>query len=157
MRLTDILRPDCLKVPLAATAKQQAIYELVDLLADNGVVADREDLRAMVWQRENTRTTGIGHGVAIPHGKSVGAKSLVLAIGKTATPIDFAAIDGKPVELIFLLVSPPDQTGPHIQALAGISRMLTDASFRASVRNAKSAEELYKLIVDHESKQVVAG
>ena len=157
MRLTDILRPDCLKVPLLATAKQDAIFELVDLLADTGVISERDELKATVWQRETTRTTGIGHGVAIPHGKTSAAKSLVLAIGKAAQPIEFAAIDGRPVELIFLLVSPPDQTGPHIQALAGISRMLTDATFRAAVRSATTATDLYKLIVDHEIKQVVPG
>lgn len=157
MRLTEILRPDCLKVPLVATAKQEAIYEMVDLLADTGLVGNREELRQTVWQRETTRTTGIGHGVAIPPCKTASAQSLVLAIGKTAQPIDFAAIDGRPVELIFLLVSPPDQTGPHIQALAGISRMLTDAAFRAAARSAQTAQELYKLIAEHESKQALAG
>jgi len=151
MRLTDILRPDCVKVPLAATAKQDAIFELVDLLVACGAVTAREEMCQAVWQREQTRTTGIGHGVAIPHGKVVGCKALTLAIGKTAQPIEFAAIDNRPVELIFLLASPVDQTGPHIQALAGISRMLFDPTFRAAVRAAQSSEDLYKLIVAHET------
>lgn len=156
MRLTDILRQDCVKVPLAATGKQDAIYELVDLLVERGVVEGRDELRQTVWSREMARTTGIGHGVAIPHGKSIGCKGLVLAIGKAAQPIPFNSVDNRPVELIFLLVSPPDQTGPHIQALAGVSRMLTDPNFRSAVRSAESAEALYKLIVEHESKQAVA-
>ncbi len=156
MRLTDILRPECVKVPLASSAKQDAIFELVDLLVASGVVTSREEMRQTVWQREQTRTTGIGHGVAIPHGKISGCTGLALAIGKAATPIEFGAIDGRPVELIFLLASPADQTGPHIQALAGISRMLFDPAFRAAVRAAQSAEDLYKLIVEHETKPATA-
>lgn len=151
MRLTDILHPDCIRVPLRANAKQDAIFELVDLLADKGQVTNREELRATVWQRESTRTTGIGHAVAIPHGKCTGVARLAMAIGKAVPPIDFGSIDGKPVELIFLLASPLDQTGPHIQALAGISRMLTDMAFRSAVRAAPDAASLYKLIADYEA------
>jgi mannitol/fructose-specific phosphotransferase system IIA component (Ntr-type) len=97
------------------------------------------------------RTTGIGHGVAIPHGKNPGCGKLCLAIGKPAAPIDFAAVDGNPVDLIFLLASPPDQTGPHIQALANISRMLTDPALRQALRSAPTAADLYKLIDTHEA------
>lgn len=152
MRLTDILQPDCVRVPLQAISKQEAIYELVDLLAEKMQLDSRDELRATVWQREQTRSTGIGHAVAIPHGKSKSCKQLCMAIGKASTPIEYGAIDGKPVELIFLLCSPVDQTGPHIQALAAISRMLTDPAFRSSVRTSKTSQDLFKLIVDHESK-----
>lgn len=152
MRLTDILQPDCVRVPLQALGKQDAIYELVDLLAEKRQLESRDELRATVWQREQTRSTGIGHAVAIPHGKSKSCKQLCMAIGKAAAPIDYGAIDGKPVELIFLLCSPVDQTGPHIQALAAISRMLTDPAFRSAVRTAGTSQELFQLIADHEAK-----
>jgi fructose-specific phosphotransferase system IIA component len=153
MRLTEILQPDCIKIPLAATSRQAAIYELVDLLADKAGIQGREQLKEAVWARETTRTTGIGHGIAIPHGKSTGCSKLSIAIGLTAQPIDFGAIDGKPVQLIILLASPPDQTGPHIQALARISRMLTDDKFRSTIKRSTSAEEVYKLISDSEAKE----
>ena len=151
MRLTEFLQPDDVKVPLLAPGKEAAIYELVDLLADHGAVSDRAGFKAAVWQRELMRTTGIGHGVAIPHGKNLGCTRLCLAVGKPAQPIDFGSVDGKPVDLIFLLGSPPDQTGPHIQALANISRMLSDANMRQAIRTAATAEALYKLIETHEA------
>ncbi|MEX0654109.1 MAG: PTS sugar transporter subunit IIA [Phycisphaeraceae bacterium] len=155
MRLTDILQPECVKVPLVAGDKQEAIYALVDLLASVTGIDDAEQLKQAVWQRETTRTTGIGHGIAIPHGKSAGVDQLCMAIGRTAEPLEFKAIDGKPVDLILLLVSPQDQTGPHIQALAKISRMLTDDAFRSALKSAPDAEQAYQLIVDHEAKAAV--
>lgn len=153
MRLTDILQPDCIKVPLTATDKQAAIFELADVLAANSALENAEELKAAVWQRESTRTTGIGHGIGIPHGKCKSAKKLCMAIGITAKPVDFGAIDGKPVELIILIASPLDQTGPHIQALAQISRMLTDESLRGRIKTAKDAEQLYHLIEQYETQQ----
>ena len=156
MRLTDILQADCVKVPLDATSKEDAIFELVDLLADRTAMPHRDSLKKAVWAREMTRTTGIGHGVGIPHGKLEGVGKLCMAIGKAAAPIEYGSIDRKPVDLILLLVSPIDQTGPHIQALATISRMLTDALFRNAIRAALTAEELYRIICEHETKEVVS-
>ncbi len=156
MRLTDILQADCVKVPLDATAKEPAIYELVDLLADKVGIAQKEQLKKAVWAREITRTTGIGHGVGIPHGKVEGVAKLCMAIGKTSRPIEYGSIDRRPVDLILLLVSPLDQTGPHIQALATISRMLTDAGFRGAIRSAVSSQELYRIICEHEAREVVS-
>ncbi|MEX0774795.1 MAG: PTS sugar transporter subunit IIA [Phycisphaeraceae bacterium] len=153
MRLTEILSPDSVKVPLTATTKQEAIFELVDQLVQvMGLEKSRDELRNNVWQREQTRSTGIGHNVAIPHGKCKVLSRLAMAVGKTAAPMEFGSIDGKPVEIIFLLASPMDQNGPHIQALASISRMLTDPVMRNSIRAAQSAEELYEVITQYEAK-----
>ena len=154
MRLTDILQPGCVKVPLESQSKEEAIYELVELLCKQAGIAKPEQLKQGVWERESTRTTGIGHGIAIPHGKSDNVDALRMAIGRTAQPVEFGAIDNKPVDLILLLASPTDQTGPHIQALARISRMLTDADFRNALKNASSGDELYQLIQDREPKTV---
>jgi len=151
MRLTDILKPQNIKIPLQATAKTDAIRELVDLLATNGEVADPKKVLDSVLDREATRTTGIGNGLAIPHGKCTGTDHLVMAIGRPATPIDFQAIDGRPVTLIWLLGSPPDKTGQHIHALARISRLMTIDKFRQAVAGAKTAQELYDLIVQQEN------
>ncbi len=150
MRLTEILQPACIKVPLAATVKQGVIFELIDLLAACHKLVSPEQLKEAVWSRELTRTTGIGHGIAIPHGKSAGCAQLSMAIGLTSHPLEFGAIDGRPVQIIILLASPPDQTGPHIQALARISRLLTDDRIRTAMKTAPSSDAIYKLIADHE-------
>jgi len=151
MRLTDILKRPDIKVPLAAKDKKAAIAELVQVLADAGELKDATVLLNSVLEREATRTTGIGNGLAIPHGKCGGVDHLVIAIGKPEAPIEFDAIDGRPVNLIVLLASPPDQTGPHIQALARISRLMTVESFRTAMRNATSADQIYDAVVAQES------
>ena len=152
MRLTDILKPTNIKVPLVSTVKAEAIGELVTLLTENGEVTDAKKVLDSVLDREATRTTGIGNGLAIPHGKCPGVSSLVMAIGKAATPIDFQAIDGRPVNLIWLLGSPPDKTGQHIHALARISRLMTIDKFRHALAEAKTAQEIYDAIVKQESQ-----
>ena len=151
MRLTEILKPQNIKVPLQAKSKAEAIGELVKLLADNGELTDPKKVLDSVLERETTRTTGIGNGLAIPHGKCNGTDHLVMAIGRPATPVDFQAIDGRPVSLIWLLSSPPDKTGPHIHALARISRLMTIDKFRHALSEAKTSEEIYDAIVKQES------
>lgn len=151
MRLLDILSPECIKAPLAARDKKGVIDELVDLLAAAGRVADAKGLKDAVWTREQTRTTGIGHGLAIPHGKCAGMTTLAMAIGKPAHPMDFEAIDGQPVKLVVLLASPLDRTSDHIQALARISRLMTMDEFRERIYAATSADEVYQLLRSQES------
>ena len=151
MRLIEILKPQNIKVPLDARSKNDAIAELVNLLAANGEITDAKKVLDAVLEREATRTTGIGNGLAIPHGKCTGTLDLVMAIGKAATPIDFAAVDGKPVTVIWLLGSPPDKTGPHIHALARISRLMTIDKFQQALRAAKTSQEVYDAIVAQEA------
>src|SRR5690606_30381877 len=151
MRLTEILKPQNIKVPLEAKVKTDAIKELVNLLASNGDITDPKKVLDAVLEREATRTTGIGNGLAIPHGKCTGTSNLVMAIGKAATPIDFQAIDGRPVSLIWLLSSPPDKTGPHIHALARISRLMTIDKIRQALAAANTAQEIFDAIVQQEN------
>ncbi len=146
MNLLDILSPDCIAVPLGATDKRGVINELVDLLAKSGKVTNPELLKEAVWTRESTRTTGIGHALAIPHGKCEGVNDLTMAIGKPSQPIDFASIDSKPVKLIVLLASPLDRTSDHIQALARISRLMYSEEFREKMYNAEDSQEIYDLL-----------
>ena len=121
MNLLDILQPESIIAPLAGSTKQAVIGELVDLLAQSGKVRDAAALKDAVWAREQTRTTGIGYNLAIPHGKCPGVDGLAMAIGKPATPIDFAAIDGQPVKLIILLAN-------HIGDMAVLEEALAIAS-----------------------------
>ncbi len=150
MNLLDILSPDCIRSPLAGTSKRAVIDELVAALAGAGKVADPKTLADAVWTREQTRTTGIGNGLAIPHGKCPGMTEIAMAIGRPATPMEFEAIDGKPVRLIVLLASPPDKPGDHIQALAKISRLMMMDEFREQIYNASTAAEIYQLLKSKE-------
>ncbi|MHC5002278.1 MAG: PTS sugar transporter subunit IIA [Planctomycetota bacterium] len=157
MNLLDILRPQAIKVPLDAEDKKSAIDELVDLLAAQGLIDDSETLKEAVWQREQQRTTGIGEGLAIPHGKCNCCTQLHLAIGRPRRPMDFESVDRKPVSLIVLLASPLDKTSDHIQALGKISRLVANPDFRDAAYRAESAEDLYQLFRDAEESASVAG
>ncbi len=150
MNIADFLSPDRIKVPLVATEKKAAIEELVRALTASAGMKNADAVLASVLEREATRTTGVGHGLAIPHSKCPGVKTLSIAIGKPSEPIDFQSIDGLPVFLIVLLVSPPEQTGAHIQALAKVSRLMTIEAFRGKLRNASTPQELYDTICKQE-------
>ena len=152
MVLTQILEPAYIKVPLDGKDKESVITELVDILDANELLIDKNDVLQAVLSRENTRSTGIGSGIAIPHGKCKGVKDLVMAMGISRQGIDFQSIDDKPVYIIVLLVSPIDRTGPHIQALARISRLMLDEEFKNKLQNAASAQELYELINEKEAE-----
>ena len=151
MNLAKLLTSDRIRVPLTARDKVGVTTELVDVLAQSGGLVNRDAALEAVLKREGERTTGIGYGLAIPHGKSDGCRSLVIAAGKPAAPVDFQSLDGRPVTFVVLLVSPPDQTGPHIQALAKISRLMNIEEFRAAVASADSADALYQAIARYES------
>jgi fructose-specific phosphotransferase system IIA component len=150
MKLLDIISNDCIKAPLSARDKHGAIDELVDLLGASGRVKNASQLKEAVWTREQTRTTGIGHGLAIPHGKCAGVENLAVAIGRPAEPMEFAAIDGKPVRLIILLASPPDKTSDHIQALAHIAKLMSMEDLRERISSAANGAEIYELLKSQE-------
>lgn len=152
MNLTQILQPGCVKVPLNGRDRQTVITELVDLLNEKGLLLDKKIVLDAVLMREQTRSTGIGSGIALPHGKCKGVRELVMAIGIAGEPIDFASVDGKPVKIVILLASPIDQTGPHIQALARISRLMLDTKFKEQIEKAASADEVYSLLTAKENQ-----
>lgn len=149
MQLTDILELNCVKVPLEATDKTAAIKELVDLLDQNVTFKDYDAVCQAVMEREAIRSTGVGQGFAIPHGKTHAVDRIYMAVGKLSDSIDFNSIDHQKVTMIVLLVSPLDQTGPHIHALAKISRLMTDQKTRNELWACNSALELYQLICNY--------
>jgi len=150
MKITDILASDCIRVPLESKDKNGAITELVDLLHEKGHLTDRDTVLHAVLERERTRSTGIGLGLGVPHGKTPACTKLVMALGKPASPIEFESADGRPVKIVVLLVSPTDKTGPHIQALAHVSRLWQTEAFRETLVTAQSAEEIYDAVVSHQ-------
>ena len=152
MILTQILQPDCIKVPVENRDKEAVITELVDLLDANGLLLDRDEALEAILTRERTQSTGTGAGIAIPHGKCNAVKELVIAIGIAHEPIEFNSIDRKPVTILILLVSPANQTGPHIQALATISRLMLNEEFRQQLEKVTSSDEAYELLNNQENR-----
>lgn len=146
MLLTELVTPQRIKVPLQSTSKDDLLRELVELLARSDGVKDVDDVLRAVRERETVLSTGIGSGVAIPHGKSSAVSELRLVAGTTGEAVDFDALDGQPVRLFFLLVGPETAAGPHIKALSRISRLVRKESVRENLLAAGDADEFYRVL-----------
>ena len=151
MLLTDRLTATRIKIPLVATTKSDILRELVDVAANGAQVKDRAEVLRAVMEREEVLSTGIGHGVAIPHGKSASVNQLILVAGVAPAGIDFEALDGKPVNLFFLLVGPESAAGEHVKALSRISRLLRRESFRERLISAPDAGAFYAVLAEAEA------
>ncbi len=149
MLLGDLLTPARIRVPLKGRSKQAVLNELVHLVADNGGEQFEDILRA-VAAREAMLSTGMGYGVAIPHGKSPTLPDLRLAAGTTGEPVSFDALDGQPVRLFFLLAGPESASGAHVKALSRISRLVRREPFRQRLLQARDSEEFYRFLCDAE-------
>ncbi|HEX2093542.1 MAG TPA: PTS sugar transporter subunit IIA [Longimicrobiaceae bacterium] len=150
MLLSELLPPARIRIPLAGRSKDELLRELVDVLHATGEVKDSPGVLRAVQEREEVLSTGIGNGVAIPHGKSPQVSSLAMAAGVAAEPVDFDALDGKPVNLFFLLVGPESAAGDHVKALSRISRLVRSDSFRQRLAAASSAEEFHAIVSEAE-------
>ncbi|MBM3265780.1 MAG: PTS sugar transporter subunit IIA [candidate division Zixibacteria bacterium] len=150
MNLTELLDEKVILVDLQATDKRGVIEELTAALTAAGRIPDREGVLQAVLEREKIMSTGIGKGVAIPHGKCNTVKDLAGVLGIKKEGIDFHALDEQPVYLFFLLVSPTDVSGPHIRALAHISRLLRHDNLRKKLIEARSPQDLLSLIAQEE-------
>jgi mannitol/fructose-specific phosphotransferase system IIA component (Ntr-type) len=148
--LTELLSIERIKIPLESQTKDDLLRELVDVAAGPDA-HDHEDLLRAVREREAVLSTGIGHGVAIPHGKSSAVGDLRMAAGRAAEPLDFDALDGEPVSLFFLLVGPESAAGPHIKALSRISRLVRKDEVREKLVAARSAAEFLDALREAES------
>lgn len=146
MLLSELLSEDRIKVPLGGQSKDDLLRELVELVAPTAEPAARDAILAAVREREQLLSTGIGAGVAIPHGKTPVVDQLLMAAGVAARPLDFDALDGQPVELFFLLVGPESASGAHIKALSRISRLLRREQLRNSLRAVKSRREFLDVV-----------
>ncbi len=150
MLLTDLLTIDRIKIPLQARTKDEILRELVQVLSEQEGL-DQEDILRAVRERESVLSTGIGNGVAIPHGKSPLVPELLMAAGVTTQPIEFDALDGAPVSLFFLLVGPETAAGPHIKALSRISRLVRRDDARERLIRSKTPEEFYRALQEAEA------
>jgi mannitol/fructose-specific phosphotransferase system IIA component (Ntr-type) len=150
--LSDLLTPDRVRVPLRGTTKEALIEELVAILDEAGAFRDADEVLRAVRRREDLLSTGIGSGVAIPHGKAESVPALVMAAGVTAEPVDFDSLDGEPVRLLFLLVAPEMAAGPHVKALSRISRLVRRESLRERLASARSPEAFLQIIQEEEAE-----
>ena len=146
MNLLDILSPESIIVDLRGESKEDIIAELVNSLPVGDSITDRDQVLQAVLDREKIMSTGIGDGIAIPHGKSAAVTELVAAMGTQRRGVDFDALDGEPAFVFFLLVSPANVSGPHIKALARISRLLKNDEFKKKLVEANSAEAIIATI-----------
>jgi PTS system nitrogen regulatory IIA component len=145
MRLIDLLTPEAILPSLKATTKKQAMLELSEKAAELSGLSAREIFDALL-HRERLGSTGIGDGVAIPHGKLSKIKSIFGVFARLERPIDFDALDGAPVDLIFTLITPEAAGADHLKALACAARMLRDPAMAATIRSTRDASALYSLI-----------
>jgi fructose-specific phosphotransferase system IIA component len=150
MRIVDLLDSHFIIPELKSTEKYEAIDELINLFSSDPRVEDIEDIKKSVFAREKIMSTGVGKGFAVPHGKSDSIKEILAAFGKSSNGIDFDAIDGNPVHLIFLIVGPNDQVSLHIKLLSRISRMMNKDDFRNKLLNSSSSDEIIKAFIDEE-------
>ncbi|MFL5575375.1 MAG: PTS sugar transporter subunit IIA [Gemmatimonadaceae bacterium] len=146
MLLSELLSEDRVKVPLGSRTKDDLLRELVELATQNREPAAVEAVLDAVRDRERELSTGIGAGVAIPHGKTPFIDQLVMAAGVAPMPVEFDALDGQPVQLFFLLVGPESAAGAHVKALARISRLLRRDSLRSALRAARTPEEFLDVV-----------
>jgi PTS system nitrogen regulatory IIA component len=152
MKITDILVREASILDLAATAKDDLLAELAGSLAAAESALDRDGLLTVLREREALQSTGIGEGVAIPHGKILGLDRLIATFARSKEGVDFESIDGQPTQLFFLLVVPEQSGGQHLKALARISRFFRDASFREKLLGASDLNEIFRAIEEEDAK-----
>ncbi len=147
MTLTDLLSPAAVISPLRANGKKQALQELAQHAATLTGLPDRELFEALL-QRERLGSTGIGEGIAIPHGRMPGIDRLVGLFAKTEKPIDFDALDGQPVDIIFVLIAPEGAGADHLKALARVARVLRNQSVLDQVRKVRDPAAIYAILAE---------
>jgi len=146
MHLLDFLDFDAIKTSLPGGSKKALLQQLASL-AGQQLDLDPAAILASVSEREQLGSTGFGHGVAIPHGKVEGVKEIYCLFARLAEPLDYKAIDGRPVDLVFLLLSPPDAGADHLKALAAISRVTRHAATLEKMRGARSRDALAAVLM----------
>lgn len=153
MKITDILDAECILPDLTSTSKKDLMVEMVGIMKSLNRVSDADSVVNVLLEREALGSTGIGYGVAIPHTKTDDVDTLVCMFGRSQAGIDFDSLDGAPVHLLFLLLTPKNSSGEHLKALARISSLLKDKLFRQELLEAKDREHIFNLIKREDDKK----
>ena len=154
MKITEFLSKECIKIGLKSKSKKDVLEELVDVLVAAGKISDKKKVMQVLLEREDLGSTGIGQGVAIPHGKTDDVTNLVAAFGLTKEGCQFDTLDGDPVNIFFLLLAPYNASGIHLKSLAKISGLLKDKYFRKGLINCASADEVLTVIAEEEKLKI---
>ncbi len=156
MKVMEFLPKKAITSDLKGTKKEEVLSELLDLLVSSGEVDKKYKAKLMeiLLAREALGSTAIGQGIGIPHGKSEYVSKLVAAFGLSRSGVDFDSLDGEPVFLFFLLLAPQDSAGPHLKALARISRLLKDKYFRDKLKSARDEATILKIIAQEDDRKV---
>ncbi|MBN2328825.1 MAG: PTS sugar transporter subunit IIA [Candidatus Omnitrophica bacterium] len=152
MNLSEILSEQCISLNIQGRTKPEVIQEMAALATQSDKIGDEEALVEALMAREKIQTTGIGHGMAIPHATAEGVRGLVLCLGISRKGIDFESLDGKPVNLIFMLAGEPRLQTSFLSILSKISRFFRKSSFREEVHKARSAQEIIEMIEAREEE-----
>lgn len=150
MKITDLTRKEFIIENLGAKSKKDVLAELSAIFLKDKMKVNHDAMVNVLLEREKLGSTGIGDGIAIPHGKHSDLEQLIVTFGRSMDGVDFNAMDGKPVHLFFLLMAPESTTGQHLKVLAKISRMLKDNTFRINLMEAKTGDDLYRLISERD-------
>lgn len=154
MKIKDFLCPDAISSDLKAKTKEEIIDELVSLLIDSGSIQKKHKAKVVevIMAREALGSTAIGQGIAIPHGKSESITEMVAGLGISKKGVSFDSLDGEPAHIFFILIAPLDSAGPHLKALARVSRLLKDRFFRESLKSAKDHKDILELISQEDAR-----
>ncbi len=152
LRVGDLLAPERVKVHLEGLDKESILAELVDLVTrSTGLAAQRDEIYQAVWEREEVLSTGVGGGIALPHAKIAGLSAVVMAAGVSREPVEFGALDGGPVRLLFLVLGPETDADSQVRLLSRISRLLSGESLRERLVSAEDAERFCRILREAES------
>ena len=155
MKIIEFLDPEAVTVSFDSQDKEGALSEMVDLLVASGGVKknDKKEILSKLKDREALGSTGIGKGIGIPHAKSASIKKMTAALAISKKGVNFGSLDGEDTFILFLLLAPGETPGPHLKALARISRLLDDKFVRDRLRAAKSKQEVLKIMKEEEAKK----
>lgn len=158
MKFCDFVTPEAIHADLSSGDKEGVIRELVNNLVQAGKISgtDADSIVEAIMKREELGSTGIGRGIAVPHTKHPSVDQLTGTVGISQEGVDFQSLDGEPVQLFFLLVSPPDRPGDHLRALENISRQLRDDTFCRFLKQAKSTDDVKTLLEEADNNQFVS-
>ncbi|MBI4974652.1 MAG: PTS sugar transporter subunit IIA [Candidatus Omnitrophica bacterium] len=153
MKIMEFLDKKAITVNLKSADKEGVIKELADLLVKAGDIKNKDELVRVLLARESLGSTGIGQGIGIPHAKSPNVKNVVAAFGLSQRGVNFDSLDGEPAYIFFLLIAPEESAGPHLKALARISRMLKDKYFREQLKKARDEKDILRIIQEEDAKK----
>jgi nitrogen PTS system EIIA component len=157
MKMSDFLDPQAIVSDLKATNKKEVLEELSSVLETLHPALDRDKMVGVLLDRERLGSTGVGEGVAIPHGKMGGLEGIIACFGRSTRGVEFEAVDNQPVRLFFLLFAPENSAGAHLKALAKISRLLKRPSVREALLQARSKQDLYGILTQEDGEELQAS